>query len=70
MKSLDVRNRKYLFDICSEYFNGNLAIPEWQIGSLKILPKEGDLASLINWRGINLLDVVYTHMSLVITSHL
>ena len=69
-KALDVRNRKYLFDICSEYFNGDMDIPEWQMGSCNILPKKGDLYNQNNWRDINLLDAISKITFLVITSRL
>ena len=70
IKVLDEENIQVLFDICSRYFEGNFKIEEWQIGSLKILPKKGDLTNVNNWRGINLLDVASKVVSIVITSRL
>ena len=59
-----------MFDIWRQYFNDEVNIEEWQRGSLKILPKKGDLANPNNWRGINLLDVTSKVISIVITSRL
>ena len=71
IKALDDENRNVLFQICSDFFNGNVEIEDWQIGNLKILPKKGDTSNpKINWRGINLLDVVSKLMSIILNIRL
>ena len=40
IKALDDENRNVLFEICYDFFDGNVEIEEWQIGNLKILPKK------------------------------
>ena len=39
MKALNDENMRVLFEICSEYFNGDLYTEEWKIGNLKFLSK-------------------------------
>ena len=70
IKALNQDNKKVLFDICSDYFDNHTEIDEWKIGSLKILPKKGDLSNPNNWREINLQDVISKVVSIVITSRL
>ena len=57
IKALDDDNKLILFRLCAEYFDNTVDIEEWHMGSLKILPKKGDLTNPNNWRGINLLDI-------------
>lgn len=57
IKVLDDDNMIILCEMCSRYFEGNYNVNEWQVGSLTILPKKGDLTNPNNWRGINILDV-------------
>ena len=45
IKALDDENRNVLFQICSDFLNGNVEIEDWQIGNLKILPKKGDTSN-------------------------
>ena len=59
-----------LFKICGKYFEGNYDMKEWQVGSLTILPKKGDLTNPNNLRSINLLDIVSNTISIVISSRL
>ena len=40
IKALDKENRKFLFEIYSDFFENKVDIEEWQIGVLKILPKK------------------------------
>ena len=70
IKALDDENRNVLFEICYDFFDGNVEIEEWQIGNLKILPKKGDTSNPNNWRGINLLDVVSKLMSIILNTRL
>ena len=67
---MDSDNTKILFDIGYKFFNDEISIQDWQIGNLKILPKEGDLSSTNNWRGINLLDITSKVIYIVITSRI
>ena len=61
---------RILFEMCSKYFEGNYDIKEWQVGSLTILLKKGDLSNPNNWRSINLLDVISKTISIVIKSRI
>ena len=67
---MDSDNTNILFDIGYKFFNDEISIQDWQIGNLKILPKEGDLSSTNNWRGINLLDITSKVIYIVITSRI
>ena len=70
IKALDDDNKLILFRLCAEYFDNTVDIEEWLMGSLKILPKKGDLMNPNNWRGIILLDISSKVVSLVVTARL
>ena len=53
-----------LFEICRKYFENSYNIEEWHVGTLKVLPKKGDVTNPNNERVINLLDVVSKTISL------
>lgn len=70
LKVLDDDNTMIWIEICSKYFEGNYDIKEWQVGSLTILPKNGNLSNPNNWKGIHLLDIVTKTIFNAITSRL
>jgi len=70
LKALDLGHRYLLFKILSEYFEDKIDINEFHWGNLRPLPKKGDLSSLNNWRGINLLDTASKLISVVVTKRL
>ena len=51
IKAPNEENRRTLFDICRNYFNGEINIKEWQRGSLKILPKRETILTHIIGEG-------------------
>ena len=70
IKALDNGNRNLLFQICSDCFDSDVEIENWQVENLKILPKKGDASNPKNWRGIDLLEIISKLMSIIINSRI
>ena len=45
VKVLNDENKKILFNIFSNCFDGDEIIDDWQLGSLKVIPKKGDFTN-------------------------
>ena len=69
-KCLDSKNRKQVYFVVVDFWEGNADFWEWHSGLGVMIPKKGDLSDPNKWRGIHLMDVCSNIFSCILNERL